>query len=582
MGKLLKRSHSASPSSSSSRVLGAAALRARRSLAFQSVLFLGDALLMALFYACCAKTAADVFIQKVSLGSDVIIMAACAAAGRLLLQLLLAWANSRLVYHTEKCVRADLFAAIVRHGPFSAQVTTALAPAAGELSETISPFFTAYRRTMRQVMILPVVLLVFIAHASWMSALILALLCPLIPLFMVLIGKKAAALNERQLLQISRLSHRFFDALAHLPLIFVFNLGLRERAAVRRMSRRWRVQTMQILYIAFLSAMALEFFATVGVAFCAITLGFAVYEHGFSYEQALFVLLCAPEFFVPLRRLGQNYHSKQRAIAAAERFGQLFAPLNEKPADQAADKTSSAAADQSSSPAAAAADTAFNFRDLREIRFHSVTTLYPDGRCGVSNLSLTIRAGCINVLTGPSGCGKSTVLYLLCGLLRPHSGFIELCFQDGRCVDLNSLSPQQLQSFYTQVPQQPYLFYGTLRDNLCQADPEISEERLQQLLQLTGAQNFISELPQGLDTVIGDDHAGLSGGQARLAALTRALVKPAAVLLLDEPSASLDAAGEQALAEAFSRLKGERTLVIAAHRPQLIALADQEINLAAA
>ena len=579
MGKLLNKSSRKKPP----YLLSLTARQVRRNLLLQSLLFLADALLMALFYYCCAKAAAAVFITGSSLDFTLIYKAAACAGGRFLLHVLLSFLNAGLTATVEKTVRSELFAAIVRKGPLSPQVSPALAPAAAELSEAISPYFAAYRRTMRQVMILPVVLLIFIADASPLSALILAVLCPLIPIFMVLIGLKAKALNDRQLLQIKRLSNRFFEALSNLPFILVFNLGRRESAAVRRMSRRWRVQTMQILYVAFLSALALEFFATVGVAFCAITLGFAVYEHGFSYEQALFVLLCAPEFFIPLRRLGQNYHAKQRALAAAESLADLFAKSDAKKEEKAAP-----------APAAPAKQINLKHAVLKRIEFIDVKAVYPDGRIGVEHLSCTLQGGQINVLTGPSGSGKSTVLNLLCGLIKPVEGSIRLCFaanekyscaehspehEQEQVLDLSALDPELLQSLYCLVAQQPYLFYGSLRENLSLSKPKASDEELLTALKQAGALPLLQSLPDGLDTKLGDDHAGLSGGQARLLALARALLKDSPLILLDEPSASLDAGAEDALLNTLTALKGRHTLVIAAHRPQLIRLADKEISL---
>lgn len=583
MGKLLNKSSRKKPP----YLLSLTARQVRRNLLLQSLLFLADALLMALFYYCCAKAAAAVFITGSSLDFTLIYKAAACAGGRFLLHVLLSFLNAGLTATVEKTVRSELFAAIVRKGPLSPQVSPALAPAAAELSEAISPYFAAYRRTMRQVMILPVVLLIFIADASPLSALILAVLCPLIPIFMVLIGLKAKALNDRQLLQIKRLSNRFFEALSNLPFILVFNLGRRESAAVRRMSRRWRVQTMQILYVAFLSALALEFFATVGVAFCAITLGFAVYEHGFSYEQALFVLLCAPEFFIPLRRLGQNYHAKQRALAAAESLADLFAKSDAKKEEKAAPAPAPA-------PAAPAKQINLKHAVLKRIEFIDVKAVYPDGRIGVEHLSCTLQGGQINVLTGPSGSGKSTVLNLLCGLIKPVEGSIKLCFaaneerscayhspenEQEQVLELSSLDPQLLQSLYCLVAQQPYLFYGSLRENLSLSKPKASDEELLSALKQAGALPLLQSLPDGLDTKLGDDHAGLSGGQARLLALARALLKDSPLILLDEPSASLDAGAEDALLNTLTALKGRHTLVIAAHRPQLIRLADKEICL---
>lgn len=554
---------------------------------------------MVLFYSNCAHGAAHILLTKTPADPKLWYSAVLCLLLRLLCHLWLAKLNSALTYTCEFAVRRDMLQAAAALGPFSPALSPSSAALLNEIAAAITPYFAAYRHTLRQVMVLPAIVLFFVAQVAPLSALGLALMCPLIPLFMIFIGKKAKELNDRQLLQVRRLSARFFEALTKLPFIFIFDLGKRELKAVQRMSRRWRVQTMQILYVAFLSALALEFFATVGVAFCAITLGFAVYEQGFSYADALFVLLCAPEFFLPLRRLGQNFHAKQRAVAAAESLQQLLptdlsvatwhddanAPATGlaptlKPTAQHSSVINSAV---SLSPQQLAACS------IVKLEFTQVTLRYPDGRSGLKNSSFCLCGGQLNVLSGPSGSGKSTVLCALAGLLTPCTGSITLTLsvaqplgrrQELRC-SLSELNPAQRQALYTFVPQRPYLFYGTLRDNLRVACPDASDEMLLGALQMAGATSLLSALPQGLNTKLADNHGGISGGQARLLALTRALLHPAPLILLDEPSASLDPSAERELAAALQRLKSGHTLVVAAHRPSLIALADTEVTLGA-
>lgn len=552
---------------------------------------------MAVFYALCAQAAAELILKYQFPSTALLGQAVLLALVRFVLQLLSAALNARLVEKCEIIARSELLQAIYQQGPFAACVSPALAPAAAEITEALTPYFASYRRTMRQVMILPCVLLVFIYEASPLSALMLLILCPLIPLFMVLIGKKAKELNDRQLQQIKRLSNRFFEALAQLPFIFVFDLGRKESAAVRRMNRRWRVETMQILYVAFLSALALEFFATVGVAFCAVTLGFAVLERGFSYQDALFVLLCAPEFFIPLRKLGASYHAKQRALAAADSLQQLFNLPDPQTAAVQADPAASPEGPSKAEPAMA--ENMVNGESKRSVKlppgfpqrivFNQVTAYYPDGRAGLKDQSFSIEAGKVTVLTGPSGSGKSTVLNLLAGLLTPAAGSISLEYADADAgkvsIELAGLDRRDYAQLISFVPQRPYLFYGTIRSNLLQVKPEASEDELLSAIEQAGAGALLKSLPQGLDTPVGDDHAGLSGGQMRLLALARALLKESPLLLLDEPSASLDPQSEEALITALRRIarSGSRPfMVIAAHRPQLIALGDAEVSLGGA
>ena len=518
---------------------------------------------MAVFYALCAQAAAELILKHLFPSTELLVQAALLALVRFVLQLLSAALNARLVEKCEIIARSELLQAIYQQGPFAACVSPALAPAAAEITEALTPYFASYRRTLRQVMILPCVLLVFIYEVSPLSALMLLILCPLIPLFMVLIGKKAKELNDRQLQQIHRLSNRFFEALAQLPFIFVFDLGRKESAAVRRMNRRWRVETMQI--------------------------------RGFSYQDALFVLLCAPEFFIPLRKLGASYHAKQRALAAADSLQQLFNLPDPQTAAVQADPAASPEGPSKAEPAMA--ENMVNGESKRSVKlppgfpqrivFKHVTAYYPDGRAGLKDQSFSIEAGKVTVLTGPSGSGKSTVLNLLAGLLTPAAGSISLEYADAEhvSVDLSGLSRRDYAQLISFVPQRPYLFYGTIRSNLLQVKPEASEDELLSAIEQAGAGALLKSLPQGLDTPVGDDHAGLSGGQMRLLALARALLKESPLLLLDEPSASLDPQSEEALITALRRIarSGSRPfMVIAAHRPQLIALGDAEVSLGGA
>lgn len=482
-------------------------------------------------------------------------------------------------------------------------------------------------------MVIPVVCLVAVALVSPWSALILFLMAPLIPVFMIMIGRGAERLNQRQWLQITRLAVRFHEALDKISLLKLFNIERSEIEKIARLTKRWRVETMQVLRIAFLSALVLEFFSTCGVALCAIFLGFAVYEKGFDYTTALFVLLIAPEFFIPLRQLGANYHARMKAIGAMANLTDLLAEkdvfkisakdIYDAPSAANTETTSTAADDslndkleadakakavaESDSQAKAAAESdsqatseattetdaiaevdaanvkaqcnnedgvASWLKPPFNITLNNVTAIYPNGRIGMKDVSAILESQCITALIGPSGVGKSTLLQTIAGFTRRKSGDIVV---NGHVCSHDDLI--KLMSHISYIPQLPNLFYGTLRDNLKIGAPKASDDELKKALEIVGASDLLKRFKDGLDHHVGNQNRGISGGETRLIALARALVRDSEILLLDEPTASLDRDSENSFLEALSKISTGKTVVIVAHRRELIDFAQKIIEL---
>lgn len=519
-----------------------------------------DAIFTALFFAAIAYAIGPVVIEHDISNLNYLYYSLIVVAFRFVLKIVMAKINAAMSYQIEKQIREHLVDKLIKVGPLSLARNAKLPAVFVDAVDEIVPYFTHYLTSVRYAMSIPVVLLVAVFMASPLQGFILLVLCPLIPLFMVLIGNKAERLNQRQWLQITRLSAHFQEAMRRLVVIKLFNLKKHEINKIYLLNKRWRIETMQVLKVAFFSALALEFFATVGVAFCAVTLGFAVYDYGFNYTLALFILLCAPEFFLPLRTLGQNYHARMKALGAASTMVEL---LNSQDKLAYSDECKNTACDVNAL-----------LKDGVSFKFIDVKACYADGRIGLENKSYSFNADKITALVGPSGSGKTTTLMLCAALLEKSSGQILI---NGH--DIESLDIKALRKHITYIPQNPYLFYGSIRSNLDLYNDNIQDEVLITALNKVGASDLIERFEDGLDHKILDDNSGISGGEARLIALARALLNNSKVLLLDEPTASLDKDTQAIFIQALLNIAKHKTVIMAAHRQELIDIADEVVNL---
>ncbi len=549
--------------------------RARFSLHLLMLLTLVDAIFLCAFYGLISAAFAPFVLTHDSATLDLAPYALGPIIGRLLTRLAIARVIAHISYVVEGTIRSELMTKLIAVGPLSLNVKSSLNTLLVDALDDIMPYFTSFLTTLRYAMIIPVVCLVAVALVSPWSALILLCMAPLIPFFMIMIGKGAERLNQRQWRQITRLALRFHEALSKLTLVKLFNLEHAEIVTIARLTKRWRVETMQVLRIAFLSALVLEFFATCGIALCAITLGFAVYERGFDYSYALFVLLLAPEFFLPLRQMGLTYHARMRALGALTGLTDLLHEPEHFP--RTAPQAAPAAAPNSAPQAAAAAAPAPWLHAPYTIELIDLTARYPNGRAGVTGFSGVFAPGTVTALVGPSGAGKSTILQTIAGFTDITQGVVRVNGHDCSPADLRVLMAQ-----IAYIPQLPNLFYGTLRDNLKLGAPEASDAELVAALEQVGAGALLTRFADGLDHHIGENNRGISGGETRLIALARALVRQCPIVLLDEPTASLDRDSENAFLQGLSTLSHDKTVVMVAHRAELIAFAGHIIEVAPA
>ena len=478
-------------------------------------------------------------------------------------------AAQRAAGHIKHALRRRLFAHLLQLGP-----AYTAGERSGELSNTLTEgvealdaYFRHYLPQLAVAALVPLTMLIFILPLDPLSGLVLLLTAPLMPLFMVLIGRMADAVTRRQWGALSIMSAHFLDVLQGLTTLKLFGRSRAQIDIIAHVSDRFRETTLSVLRVAFLSALALELLATIGTAIVAVEVGLRLLYGALSFDRALFVLVLAPEFYLPLRALGIRFHAGVSGVAAAER---IFAIL-ETPLPVACEwgEPLYPGGESASSPPVP---------PRFHIRFENVSYIYTDAeRPALKGVSFEIMPGQRVALVGPSGVGKSTVGALLLHFVEPQGGRILV---DG--MPLNQFDPCAWRAHVAWVPQRPYLFHGTVMDNIRMARPDASLDEVVWAARQAQAHKFIAALPRGYDTPIGALAPGgalLSGGEAQRLALARAFLKDAPFLVLDEATANLDPSHEAIIQDAIARLLHGRTALIIAHRLSTVYEADQIVVL---
>ncbi|MEV4437403.1 thiol reductant ABC exporter subunit CydD [Streptomyces sp. NPDC049577] len=474
------------------------------------------------------------------------------AVGRALVSWLTELAAHRASAAVKSGLRTRLLAHAARLGPAARPGTGELTTLATRGIDALDGYFARYLPQLGLAVVVPVVVLARIVTADWVSALVVVLTLPLIPLFMVLIGWATQSRTDRQWRLLSRLSGHFLDVVAGLPTLKVFGRAKAQARSIRAITADYRRATLRTLRIAFLSSFALELLATLSVALVAVGIGMRLVHGELDLYTGLMVLVLAPEAYLPLRQVGAQYHAAAEGLAAAD---EVFAVLETEPDPAGA------------APAPDARHAALTV-DRLVVRHPGRAEPALDG------LSFEVRPGETVAVAGPSGAGKSTLLSALLGFARPAGGRVLI-----GGTDLSSLSPESWRNQVAWVPQRPHLFAGTVAENVRLARPDATDAQLRDALRAAGALEFVSMLPQGTDTRLGEDGAGLSAGQRQRLALARAFLADRPVLLMDEPTAGLDAGTEASVVEAVRRLAAGRTVVLVTHRPALLAVADRTVRV---
>lgn len=501
-----------------------------------------------------ARAIDSVFIGSVPLNPKLLFMLGAIVIARALLL----WWRERVAQinaiKIKSALRLKLFEKLLEKGPAFArsEKTGELVAVATEGIEKLDDYYTRYIPSIVHLFILPPAIIGFAFFIDWQSGLLMLITGPLIVFFMWLIGTYAKSITQKQWGEISAMSAHFLDALQGLKTLKVFGAQDREAGLVSLTSNNFRLITMQVLKVAFLSGLVLELAASISIALVALQVGIRLIEGMMVFKLGLFVLLLAPEFYIPFRMLGMHHHAGMEGAAAAEKiFGITHSESIHKVGEEAP----------------------LHGIKQPEVVFSNVAYIYPGAeQSAINHINVTLEPGSINALVGPTGSGKTTFAHLLLGFLRPTSG--QILINGMNLFEYKKSHWQQMIAF---VPQHPHFFNTTILDNLLMANSAATQEDVEAAVAKSGLLPLISTMPLGFNTQLTDNASRLSSGEKQRLALARAFLKDAPLLILDEPTSGLDPESEQAIAGAIVQLAKNRTTVIIAHRLNTVKRANKII-----
>jgi thiol reductant ABC exporter CydD subunit len=463
---------------------------------------------------------------------------------------LIGWATEYAAHRTSAAVKSQLRVALLRRAVELGPQWAATA-ASGEVVtlatrglDALDAYFARYLPQLVLAAVVPVVVVLAILPTDLISGATVALTLPLIVVLMALVGLATGVVRRRRWRTLTRLAHHFLDVVSGLPTLQAFGRARAQIGTLERVTDQYRHQTLVALRVAFLSAFVLELFSTLSVALVAVGIGLRLVDGGLDLRTGLFVLVLAPEAYLPLRQLGAQFHASEEGLAAAEAaFAIIDAPLPP-----------------------AGADTDVPDLSDGELRVEGVSIKRPDRRLvAPMPVSFVARPGEVVALTGESGAGKTALLHAIAGLIRPDAGSVRVVADHGRGRGLSvaDLSPAAWHARIAYVAQEPYLFAGSVADNIRLAAPDASAADVARALAMVGLADVDPDQP------LGERGRGLSAGQRRRVALCRAIVRDAPVVLLDEPTAGLDQVSERIVLRTIGELahRDGRIVVVVAHRP---------------
>jgi ATP-binding cassette subfamily C protein CydD len=465
---------------------------------------------------------------------------------------------TRFASDVQQRLRRDLAGRLFALGPAytSGERSGDLVTTAIQSVDALEAFFAQVLPQAAYAALLPLSIALALLPRDWPSAVLMLVTAPLIPLFLWLIGGAAQAMTRRQWRALRWMSAYFYDLLQGLTTLKSLNLSARRIDDIAEVSDRYRRATLRVLRVGFLSAFVLEIVATLSTAVIAVEVGLRLLYTHLTFGPALFILLLAPEFYLPLRTLGIRFHAATAGLEAARRVVDVLdAPLPVRPV-----------LGRRLTPADLPPAVS-----LRRVRY-----TYPDrSRPALDDLSLDLPAGRLTVLLGASGSGKSTLAALLLRFIDPDAG--EILVHGDALADLDL---EAWRAGIAWIPQRPHLFHASLEDNLRLGSPAASLPRLEQALERAGLVDVVNRLPAGLATPLGERGERLSAGQAQRVAIARALLTEAPLLLFDEPTSALDVETEAAVQRSLAEAASGRTALVITHRLSWLAFADQACLLA--
>lgn len=414
-----------------------------------------------------------------------------------------------------------------------------------EQVEDMQDFFSRYLPQMSLSVLIPFIILVVVFPVNWAAGLIFLLTAPLVPMFMALVGMKAADANRKNFKALQRLSGHFYDRLQSMTTIRLFDRTSSETEVLKGASEVFRTRTMDVLKIAFLSSAVLEFFTSISIAMTAVYFGFTYigelnfghYGVGITLFAGLFILILAPEFYQPLRDLGTFYHAKQQAVGAAESIVEFL---------------------ETDITKVKSGDTQLDPTQGINIEAQDLKVLSPEGVQLVGPISFALNTRQSTALVGPSGAGKTSLINAILGFM-PYEGSLKI-----NGIELRDLDLASWRKTISWVGQNPLLLHGSIRDNVTLGKQDITDQTVQNALDQSFASEFVNE--HGLDYMISDRSGGLSVGQSQRLALARAMIQDGQFWLLDEPTASLDTRSEQLVMKGINSNIESRTALLVTHQ----------------
>ncbi len=464
--------------------------------------------------------------------------------------------------HVKSDLRQRLFAQLLKLGPLyvKGERSGEIVNTVTEGVEALDAYFSLFFPQLCATILIPVIILVVVFSIDPLSGIILLVTLPILPFFMVLIGKYADAMTRKRWNQLGQMSAHFLDVLQGLTTLKLFGRTQAQQATIRQVSERFGAMTLKVLSIAFLSSLVMEMGATISTALIAVEIGLRLLYGTMPFEQAFFILLLTPEFYQPLRSLGTQFHASMNSSAGAER---IFAILETPVSLQ-----------QTATPRETEAKV------QHELRVNAVHYSYsvPDSanRPALQDVSFSMQMGQKIALVGPVGAGKSTLAHLLLRFIEPEQGEITA---DG--VPITAFSAQDWRKLVAWQPQRPYLFDATVAENIRLGCSTATLEEVMQAAQQANIHEFIQSLPEGYDTQIGERGTRLSGGQAQRLSLARAFLKRAPLLILDEATSTLDPESEAQVLKAIDNVMKDRIVLVIAHRLNTISAADKVVVMQA-
>ena len=466
------------------------------------------------------------------------------------------FSSAEVASRIKKIIRNQLAKKLLQIGPVGIR-----SERSGEISNTLlsgvdalDAYFSQYIPQLFLATLVPLLILFFVFPEDLLTGFVFLLTAPIIPVFMILIGNITRSLTKKQWKTLSLLSAHFLDVLQGLTTLKILGRSRDQTENIYKISSDFRHRTMNVLRVAFLSALVLELVATLSTAVIAVEIGLRLLYAKMAFQNALFILILAPEFYLPLRLLGTRFHAGMEGVAAAQRIFEIL----ETPATVT--KTG-----QKKLPSVSSI----------RIEFHDIWFAYESGaRPALRGINFRLSEGTKTAVVGPTGSGKSTITHLLLDFIQPEKGHILV-----NGMPLHELDPEAWRTHVAWVTQNPYLFHGTIAENIHLARPTAPLQEVIAAAEKAEINEFIQSLPQGYDTQIGERGTRLSGGQAQRVAIARAFLKDAPFLILDEPTSNLDPEVEARIQSALDRLMTNRTVLFIAHRLSTVYRADQILVL---